>query len=866
VSLAYAEPVALLEREHELGVLQTTISTAVSGEGSGVALSGDSGAGKSTLLAAATEDAGTARVLRGACDPLSTPRPLGPFRDVAPELGLGRLHLDEGAPLALVCEEVFEALRAEPTVLVVEDLHWVDAASVEVLRFLARRLDGAPVALLVSYRPHETDAGHVVRPLLGDFARLDGLTTLELDPLSVAAVADLVTGTSLDADSVHALTGGNPFFVTEVAKDPDRPLPASVRDAVLARAADVSPEDFEVLQLVATAPDRLDDRVLPALGVDLPTLRRLDSTGLLTRTRGGLAFRHELARQAVESTIPPGGGASLHARLLEALETLDIPEPAVLTHHALAAHDAARTSSYARAAAAEAIRAASHSEAAAFFQIALDHLADDAPDAERARLLQNLSFEQYMTSRLDDAIANIRATFPLWQRVGDVAGLADAHQTCATYEYYNARRHEAEAQADAAADIAGRAGATLAYGAARAARGFMAYMRSDTDLALACVEEVDRTPGNVPGPLALKSEMVRDLSDLVRGQEGARGRMADLIDNARSHRWDELASTGYSQLANLDVEHRRLRSAEHVLEASLPFTVDRDIPICRHWQTGVRARLRFFQGRWSAAAEDAERVLDGSGMPIARVWPHLVAALVPIRSGAPETSPHLDAAWALAGQLDEPLRVLPVLSALAERMWMSGQADPRVTDDGVRELERLTGAPGSEWAVGELGTWLVRLGLVEKLPAPVAEPYRLAAEGRYDEAAARWHALGEPFAEAMTLGDAPDPGLRVRGIELLDRLGAVGTADRRRIELRNDGVTQVPQRPRASTRANPSGLTNRQLDVAKLVARGFTNAEIASRLFISPKTADHHVSAVLTKLGLPNRRAVVLRADELGLA
>jgi DNA-binding CsgD family transcriptional regulator/tetratricopeptide (TPR) repeat protein len=858
--------VALLEREHELGVLQTTIATAIAGEGCGVAVSGDSGTGKSTLLAAALASARSTRVLRGACDPLSTPRPLGPFRDVAPDLGLGRMHLDDGAPLAQLCEEIFDALRGEPTVLVVEDLHWVDAASAEVLRFLARRLDGVPVALLISYRPHETGTGHAARPLLGDFARLDGLATVELGPLSVAAVADLVSGTTLDAERVHELTGGNPFFVTEVAKDPERPLPVSVRDAVLARAADVSSEDFEVLQLVATAPDRLDDRVLPALDVDLPTLRRLDTTGLLTRTRGGLTFRHELARQAVESTIPPGGGASLHARLLAALETIDLPEPAVLTHHALAAHDAARTTYHAQAAAAEAIRAASHSEAAAFFQTALDHLPDDAPDTDRARLLQNLSFEQYMVSRLDEAIANIRATFPLWERLGDVAGLADAHQTCATYEYYNARRHEAEAQADAAATIAGDAGATLAYGAARAARGFMAYMCSDTDLALACVSEVDRTPGTVPGPLALKTDLVRDLSDLVRGNEDARGRVADVIDSARSHRWDELASTGYSQLANLDVEHRRLRSAEHVLEASLPFTVDRDIPICRHWQTGVRARLHFSQGRWSAAVEDAERVLDERGMPIARLWPHLVAALVPMRSGAPDGSPHLDQAWQLAGQIDEPLRVLPVLSALAERMWMSGAADTRVTDDAVRELERLTGAPGSEWAVGELASWLLRLGLVDKLPTPVADPFRLASEGRYDEAAGRWRALGEPFAEALTLGDAPDPALRVRGVELLDRLGAVGTADRRRVELRAEGVAQVPQRPRASTRANPSGLTNRQLDVAKLVARGFTNAEIATRLFISPKTADHHVSAVLTKLDLPNRRAVVLRADELGLA
>ena len=81
--------------------------------------------------------------------------------------------------------------------------------------------------------------------------------------------------------------------------------------------------DFEALQLTATAPDRLDDRVLPALGVDLPTLRRLDATGLLTRARGGLVYRHELARQALENTIPPGGGPGLHARLLDALERIE---------------------------------------------------------------------------------------------------------------------------------------------------------------------------------------------------------------------------------------------------------------------------------------------------------------------------------------------------------------------------------------------------------------------------------------------------------------------------------------------------------------------------------------------------------------
>ena len=852
----------LLERDHERGVIGAALVSAAAGQGAGVAVVGDAGAGKSALLESAY-DADGLRVLRGGCDPLRTPRPLGPFRDVAGEAGFGPLLHGEDASLAQVCDELYDALRAEPTVLVVEDLHWVDAASVDVLRFLLRRVGSMPLALLVSYRDHEIGLRHPARTLLGDLARLDGVTTLHLSPLSVDGVGALVAGTPLDPAAVHAVTGGNPFFVTEVAKDPGRPLPASVRDAVLARTAEVAPEDLEVLQLVASAPDRLDDRVLPALGVDLPTLRRLEATGLLDRDRGGLLFRHELGRQALESTIPAGGAPRLHARVLDALEQIGTTEPAVLTHHAVAARDAERAARHARAAAEEAIRAGSHSEAAAFFRTALDHL-DDAPAGERAELLQRLSFEQYMTSRLAEAIDNVRATFPLWQESGIDGGLSRAHETCAVYEYYNARRGKAEELVERAARIAEESGTDPAAGTARATRAFLSYMRNEVDDARTGLDEAERVGGDLP-PLALRTELVRSLAALVDGEVAARGRISDQVEVARAHGWDELASTGYSQLSSLDVEQRRYRAAEQVLEASLPFTVERDIPICRHWQTGVRSRLHFAQGHWSAALEDAGQVLDEEGMPIARLWPHLVAALLPLREAGTSPEKHLDAAWDLAGRIDEPLRRLPVLAALAEAMWMTGRPDPRVTDVAVHEVGRLAGSPGVEWAVGDVAGWLVRLGLLTTWPAPIAEPFRMSAEGRAEEAASWWRRAGDPFNEAMALGDSPDPVHRTHAVELLDQLGAGATADRHRVALRRDGVGQVPPRPRESTRANPSGLTNRQLDVARLVARGFTNAEIAARLYISPKTADHHVSAVLAKMGLSNRRAVMVRAEELGL-
>jgi len=243
-----------------------------------------------------------------------------------------------------------------------------------------------------------------------------------------------------------------------------------------------------------------------------------------------------------------------------------------------------------------------------------------------------------------------------------------------------------------------------------------------------------------------------------------------------------------------------------------------------------------------------------------------VSGLVELRRGGDGTT-HLEEAWQLAEQLDEPLRRLPVLSALAERMWLTGTADERVTEVAVGAVRDLGGLPGSGWGVGDLAAWLRRLGLVATPPAEaVAEPFRLALSARYDEAAAWWHQAGAVFDEAMAWADSTDPALRVKGVERLDQADAVAIADRQRLLLRQDGIAQVPPRPRVSTRVNPAGLTNRQLDVAKLVARGFTNAEIAHRLYISPKTADHHVSAVLSKLGVPTRRAVVISADELGLS
>jgi DNA-binding CsgD family transcriptional regulator len=852
--------VTLLERDRELGTLARVLASARAGTGAGLTVSGEAGAGKTTLVQAACTGGTGLRLLRTRCDPLDTPRPLGPFRDLAGPLG----PLVDGEPLAAVCERVYAAVAAEPSVLVVEDLHWVDAASADVLRFLARRLEAAPLALVLTYRDHDIGPHHSARALLGDVAAFDCFASEHLAPLSLEAVTRLVAGTGLDPEQVHEVTGGNPFFVAEVVRDPERPLPANVRDAVLARTAGVGPTDLEVLQLAAAAPDRLDDRVLPELGVDLPTLRRLYATGLLLRDERGLVFRHELARLALESTIPAGGEAHLHARLLDALERVEPRDPSVLTHHAVAAADGRRAAMYADAAAQESARRGAHTEAAAFLRIALDHLGPDRPQ-DRARLLNQLGTEEYMTSHLDSAIDSVRATFPLWREVDDPAGLSAAYASCAVFEYYNAHRRQAEDHAERAASLAGEQFG-IQYGGARATRGYLAYHRSDYVLAEECRAEAARIAEQTGDEeLELRSRLVGAATDLAREAPGARERCAAVIEDARTAGFDELASTGYSTIAYLDVEQRRLAAAERLLEESLAFTVERDIPICNHWQTAVRSRLRHLEGRWDAALEDADDVLLRRGMPLAMFWPHVVHGLVALRRGE-DPGDHLEAAWELACRLDEPLRRLAALSALAEAMWTTRTPDERVVRDAPAALADAAGRV-SGWSVGELAVWLCRLGIDAPVdPADVAEPYRYSLEGRPLDAAAWWGRARAVVEEAMCEADSSDLDRRIAGVERLDLHGAVAVADRLRGSLREEGVGNLPPRPRASTRANPAGLTNRQLDVAKLVARGLTNAEISERLFISPKTADHHVSAVLLKLGLNSRRAVIREASELGLA
>jgi len=770
----------LVERHAERNVLVGAVAAAASGQGRCVAVSGDAGSGKTALVKAATFDGPPLRVLRGQCDPLTTPRPYGPLRDIATAAGVTVWDRGTDVVLADICDDVVSALVAEPTVLVVEDVHWVDAATIEVLRFLARRSATLQLSLIVTYRDHEIGPQHPARPLLGDLARLDNGAAVHLGALSVDGVATLLgPDCQSDAARVHELTGGNPFFVVEVCENPDRPLPSSIRDALLDRTADLSPEDLRLLQLAALSPAPLDDALLRELRVDLQALSRLEATGLLVADGAGLSYRHELARQAVASTIPTAGEPHLHALMLDALERTGHGEPALLTHHAVGAIDKERAFTHASAAAEDAARSGAHGEAVAFYEIALRHQRRDDP-AARAELLFRLAFEQYLTSHLTEATETVGATFELWERAENGAGLASAYDRFSVFRYYAGDRQEAETYADRAAELAAAAGLTVPHGSARATRGFLNYLRGELDLARSCAFEAAAVAEDSDERmLGVRADLIAALAQLAADDEASRVRLLEVIAAARGAGWDELASTGWSQLSFLDVEHGRLELAAEVLDESIPFTVRRDIPICRHWQTAVRSRVHLGQGRWDNALLDAGEVIRTDGMEVARLWPYLISGLVPVRRGDDvDVDPVLDRAWSLAESIDEPIRRLSALAVLAEVMWTRGVHDPRVVEHASVDLTLLGGAPGAHWAAGELAVWLRRLELLEEVPSRLAPPHEASLSGRHRDAATWWHDHAHTFQAALCLTDSDDPEDHHAGVAQLESLSAAGTLAR----------------------------------------------------------------------------------------
>jgi hypothetical protein len=421
--------VELVERDEPLSALAGWLGEAGSGAGRLVLVAGEAGVGKTSLVQAfCDEHADGARAWWGACDALSTPRPLGPLYDIA--------RAARGELAALMVSDasrherfagLLEALSwpLAPTVVVFEDVHWADEATRDLLVFVARRVAEVNALVVVTYRDDELASGHPLRAVLGNVATLPAVERLSLAPLSQAGVAELAVGRGADAEDVHRVTGGNPFFVTEVLAAGDGDVPATVADAVLARLGRVSGSARAVVEAASVVPDEVEVALVQALtGAAVEVVDECSQAGLLhSAGRGRVRFRHELARLAVEASLPELRWVGLHAEVLGWLREQTGVDPARLAYHADEAGDAEAVLEHAPMAAERAARLGAHREAAAHYERALQHTHLLDP-RDHADLLERYAREAMPVGNQEASLEAIEQALAIREDLGDADHVA----------------------------------------------------------------------------------------------------------------------------------------------------------------------------------------------------------------------------------------------------------------------------------------------------------------------------------------------------------------------------------------------------------------------------------------------------------
>jgi DNA-binding CsgD family transcriptional regulator/type II secretory pathway predicted ATPase ExeA len=869
VTTALAQ-LGLLERDDALEELRSALAEAADGRGRMVLVAGEAGVGKTAVVQALCDEQDrNVRILRGACDPLFTPRPLGPFMDIADDAGgdLGTVLEVGGSAHDLVSALLAETSRRQPTIVVLEDVHWADEATLDVLRLLARKVDRAAVLVLVTYRDDGLDRTHPLREVVGELATRAAVDRLSIEPLSQDGVEMLAADAEIDAGELYRKTAGNPFFVTEVLAAGDGAIPPTVRDAVLARAGRLSERARSLLEAVAIAPPHVDVPLLEALaGRNADAVDECLAAGMLTASSSAVGFRHELTRLSIEESIEPRRRLSLHRRALVVLSSPPNGEPdaARLAHHAEAAGDGEAVLRYAPAAAARASALRAHREAAGQYARAL-RFAEALELEDRAQLLERYSDACYLTDRCYDAIHAVGEALKAYRatgnrmKEGELLSLLSQLQMCpaSSVEAEPAGRHAVEVLEELSPGPA----LAMAYANLAAIRMNVEDAPGTAKWAGRAIELAERLDEAVPLVHALNS--LGTMEFLLHGPEH-REKVERSLELARDSRLEVHVLRGYGNMAWAAVHHHAHDLAEHYHAEGLAIAAEPDYDLWRLNLLATRSLLELEQGRWDEAAESATLAMsDPRSSPLPRILGGVVLGLVRVRRGDPSAKPLLDEALALAAPSGELQRIAPASAARAELAWLTGDAE--TIDELTAAALSLAVERGAAWYVGQLACWRLRAGLDEAVAVAVPEPHALELAGDPEEAAAAWDRLGCPYDAALARAGSDAVDTLRRAHDELVELGAHATAAVVARRLRERGVRGIARGPRASTRTNAASLTARELDVLRLMSDGLSNAAIAERLFLSVRTVHHHVSSILRKLEVGRRGEAVAEAHRLAL-
>lgn len=858
----------LIERDGFLSLLKSHFQNIEDGEGHCVFVSGEAGIGKTSLIKTfCKEQKGECNVFQGACDALFTPRPLGPLYDI-----MWQVHSDL-APNSHSIEERFELFsgffrelsnQKEKSVIIFEDIHWADEATLDFIKFLARRITQLRCLFILTYRDNEIQSDHPLRNVLGQLPP-HSFTRLQLTPLSKAAVNKMAEEKGFNGDDVYSISGGNPFYVTEILASYSTGVPESIKDTVLSVYNRAEEKTKEVWNLMSVIPNSLNIKYLekfePSYAI---AIESCVEAKILIINEGLIFFKHELFRRTIEASLSPLKRVLLNKKVLELLQESFEQNQEIerIIHHAKNANDYETVVRYAPLAAEQAASVGAHIEAARLYLTAIEYYQGNADDT-LVQFFESYAYECYLTSQIKQAIIYAEKSLNIWKKKRDLEKACKSMRFLSRLWWRDGNWKNAKKFAEQAIEVISSEPSSSAKAMAYSNMSQLKMLFDQSAESITWGEKAIALARELGDDETL-SHALNNVGSVYMNIQSSDQKGIELLQKsleiALKNSFHEHAARAYSNMGSNALKMKNYAFAKKILEEGIKYCEERGLDSSGSIMLSLKAALHLETGDWKNAECIAGNLLKNENQLAAFTGLLPVPATIKMRKGGTDALPFLQEAAAKAFETTELQRIIPSLVALLEYEWLTGNTV--IEKDDLDSCIAMIDQSIYTIEKNEFAFWLQK-ARKQHLPLnDVYAGYDVSSVKKAQKAAALWKIAGCPYAQALTLfeGNADD---KRKAITIVHDLGANAVYEKMKLEMRTSGIKNIPRGIRKTTQSNPALLTDRELDVLQLLNEGLQNKEIAARLFISAKTVDHHISSILYKLEVNSRTKAVREALRL---
>jgi DNA-binding CsgD family transcriptional regulator/nucleoside-triphosphatase THEP1 len=859
----------LIERAAFLDILQSRFETVAAGEGHCVFVSGESGIGKTSLVKTFCKELKEeCTIYQGTCDALFSPRPLAPLYDILVQMR-NELPAYSGniEDRTSFFTRIFQELHTQRgvTLLIFEDIHWADEATLDFIKFLSRRITQLRCLFILTYRDNEIHSRHPLRSVLGQL-QPDTITRIQLPPLSKQAVEKLSREKGLKGDEVYTITGGNPFYVNEILAGYSLGIPDNIKDSILSVYHRLDEKTKHIWEVISVLPGAFEVNYLEKLEPTfIAAIENSLETKILILEKGMIYFKHELYRRTIESSLSPLFRVTLHKKILTLLLDRFERDNKIeqIIHHAKNANEYEMVVRYAPVAAKRAASVGSHIEAAKLYFSAIEYYQGEEIDL-LIQLYEAYAYECYLTNQIKESIIYSGKALNLWKKKNEAEKIGNSMRFLSRLWWFDGNRKQAESYAMQAIEVLQDLPASNAKAMAYSNISQLKMLSDQADECILWGQKAI-TMARELGDEETLCHALNNVGDvqirIQSSKEEGIHLLQQSLEIALKHSYHEHAARAYTNLGHNGIMIKNFDFAARAIDAGIQYCEERDLDSWTMYMLSSKARIKLETGYWDEALHVAEDLLSKEiQSPPIKIGALLVAATIKMRRGEPDVLPMLKEAKTKAVQTMELQRIVPSLVALLEYEWLMGKEV--LEKDTVEQTIQMMQHMGNVYENSEFDFWLKKARNQSAGITECHEGYQVTNAHGIEMAIKFWENSGCPYQLAITMFEGDEEEKR-KSISIIHRLGALAVYEKLKFDMRSSGIKSIPRGMRKSTQSNPAQLTERELDILQLLNKGLQNKEIAAQLFISAKTVDHHISSILFKLDAKTRTRAVQEAIRL---